>query len=220
MKGPPGSLSPTQVPDDSSWRPVKIGWLKFSGSPKPLPSTLDAVTLHFRRCVRQFVSKLGKNPTQFKGRNIYFTFDIWSTFPTRRGQKSELVFFAPGGTQHGAQVGRRRRWVNESTNDIFFLLLPSGHCDSDRGRRLTQCFHFNMCFARVLFSPPGSVKFCFNGEVCRLQSPAAWDVRVSSGRVYTVHLPVCCWSGEVVEGTSFWFLCGNEIFLKVKLAEQ
>lgn len=90
LKGPSGSLGLTQVPDDSSWRPVKIGWLKFSGSPKPLPSTLDAVTLHFRRCVRQLLSKIQKTP--FKRRNTYFTFDIWSTFSTRRGQKSKLGF--------------------------------------------------------------------------------------------------------------------------------
>lgn len=37
LKGTSGSVGLTPLPDDSGSHPVKIGWLKFSGSPKPLP---------------------------------------------------------------------------------------------------------------------------------------------------------------------------------------
>lgn len=92
----------TQVPDDSSWRPVKIGWLKFSGFRKPLPETLDAVTLRLGRCVRQLVSEKQKKKTIYiyivqasEGILVLHLLSAWR-FLREKDKSQKLVLFPEG----------------------------------------------------------------------------------------------------------------------------
>lgn len=196
LKGPSGSLGLTQVPDDSSWRPVKIGWLKFSGSPKPLPSTLDAVTLHFRRCVRQLPSKIQKNTTQ-ASEYLFYIWYLVDVFYAKR-TKVKTWFLLPEGLSMVLKsedgVGE---WTSRRTTFFFFIV----RCDSDGGTA-EPVFSFQCVFARVLFFRPEVWSFVLMGK-CVAVVAGYWNVRVSRGLVYTVHFPICSWSTKVVEGTSF-----------------
>lgn len=82
--------------------------------------------------------------------------------------------------------------MNESTNDIFFVVLRR---DSD-GVTVNPVFSFLRVFAEGFTLPPGSVrKFCFNGEV-RCCDCLALKRASLRGPVYTVCFPICSRSNK------------------------